>query len=59
MTLRQVEKAGAHFSMELKRLTVESILDGCRSSPRQSGGNGEIEDQRQVRYDRVGGDVLE
>ena len=57
--LRQVEETGANFSMELQGLTVESILDGCRSSPNQTRGHREVEDQGQVRCDCLGGEAVE
>jgi hypothetical protein len=41
---RQVEKAGAHFSMELDRLTVETILVCGRPTSGEARGNWDIED---------------
>jgi hypothetical protein len=40
---RQVEKAGANFSMELNRLTVQAILVRAGLPSRQTRANGEVE----------------
>jgi hypothetical protein len=59
MMFRQIEKSSAHLLMEPEGLAIQSIHFGGGSPSRQPGRHGEIEHQRQVRGERLGGKAVQ
>lgn len=56
---REVEKTGANFSMEPERLAIQTIRVGGVPPPRQAGGDRQIEEQGQIRRDRLSSEPVE